>query len=85
MDLHLTEKGQTTIPKALREHLGVGPGGTIKAVILEDGRVYLVPSVPLSSLKGMFKGRVSKPVSIDEMNASIRDKAAERYRRRSKG
>jgi antitoxin PrlF len=81
MDLHLTEKGQTTIPKALREHLGVGPGGTIKVVILDNGSVYMVPSASLSSLKGMFKGRVAKPVTVDEMNATVRSKAAERYRR----
>lgn len=84
MDLHLTDKGQTTIPKALREHLGVKPGDKITAVILRDGSVYLVPKTPLSSLKGMFKDRVSKPVSIEDMNAAVKEGAEERDRRSRK-
>jgi AbrB family looped-hinge helix DNA binding protein len=76
MDLTLTSKGQATIPKEVREHLGVKPGDKVKCVTLADGRVYLLPKVPAAALKGMFKGRVTKPVTVGQMNAAIRKKAA---------
>ena len=84
MDLTLTSKGQATIPKEVREHLGVKPGDKVKCVTLPDGRVYLLPKKPLSSLKGMFKGRVKRAVMIEEMDAGIRQKAAERFKRSAK-
>lgn len=84
MDITLTSKGQATIPKEVREHLGVAPGDKVKCVTLADGRVYLLPKRPLSSLKGMFKGRVKKAVTIEEMNEAVRKKAVERYSRSHK-
>lgn len=38
----ITAKGQTTIPKAVRQALGVGYGGEITYVVDEGGRVSLL-------------------------------------------
>ncbi|MBE7539602.1 MAG: AbrB/MazE/SpoVT family DNA-binding domain-containing protein [Opitutaceae bacterium] len=38
--LHLTQKGQTTFPKPMREWLGVEPGGDV-LVEFHEGRVTL--------------------------------------------
>ena len=39
--MRITEKGQVTIPKAIRNRLGVGPGSEVDFVESPDG-VYLV-------------------------------------------
>ena len=38
----LTQKGQTTIPKTVREHLGLKANARIVYVPQPDGRVYMV-------------------------------------------
>ena len=51
----LTSKFQITIPKSVRDKLGVKPGQ--RSYILALGRtIRLVPRVPLMSLKGIAKG-----------------------------
>jgi len=42
--LHLTEKGQTTFPKSLREMLGVKPGGDV-LVEFQNGKTTLTADV----------------------------------------
>lgn len=39
----MTTKGQVTIPKRLRDHLGLGPGSKVDFELLDDGRVVLHP------------------------------------------
>ncbi|MFQ6129037.1 MAG: AbrB/MazE/SpoVT family DNA-binding domain-containing protein [Thermoplasmata archaeon] len=66
----LTEKAQTTIPKAIREYLGVGAGDTVDWYILE-GRV-IVDS----------RKRVKKPADV-LLSAKVRlDEDAVRLVRR---
>jgi len=81
MESSLTSKGQMTIPKAARNHLGVRPGDRVKIFLHPDGTVVLIPKVPVSSLKGMFAGRVEKPVSVEEMGAAAEEGAAEEFGR----
>jgi AbrB family looped-hinge helix DNA binding protein len=42
----VSSKGQITLPKSIREHLGVGPGSTVRYE-LQDGVVLLMRSDPL--------------------------------------
>jgi antitoxin PrlF len=35
----LTTKGQVTIPKPIRDRLGIGPGSAVEFEIAQDGRV----------------------------------------------
>ena len=71
----LTSKGQTTIPKDVREHLGLRPGDRIEFVLTEDKTVLLKPATrPVTDLKG-FLPKPARPVTIEEMKAAIRKRA----------
>ncbi len=67
----ITSKGQVTIPKSIREHLGVGPGDRIVFRETESGEVVVEPAtVDVMSLRGMFKA--SRHVSLEEMDEAVR-------------
>src|SRR4029079_15091453 len=66
MQSAITIKGQATIPKAIRDHLGLKPGDRVKFFIHPDGSVVLLPKLPVSALRGIVKAR-SQPVTIEEM------------------
>ena len=70
MDSAITVKGQATIPKPIREHLGLKPGDRVKFFIHPDGTVVLLPKVPVTALRGMLK-RQGPPVTIEHMNDAI--------------
>jgi antitoxin PrlF len=42
----LTSKGQVTIPKHIRDSLGLGPGSAVDFDVDEQGRVVLRPAHP---------------------------------------
>ena len=44
MIVTLTSKGQTTVPKPIRDHLGLHAGDKLDFVIEPDGRVTLRPA-----------------------------------------
>ncbi len=67
MDSAITVKGQATIPKAIREHLGLKPGDRVKFFVHTDGSVVLLPKRPASALRGILKSRRKRPVTIAEM------------------
>jgi len=84
MESTLTVKGQATIPKAIREHLGLKPGDRVKFFVHPDGTVVLLPKRPVSALRGIVKPR-RKPVTVEEMNEAVAAGATEgapRTRRR---
>src|SRR5438445_5329695 len=72
----ITVKGQATIPKAIREHLGLKPGDRVKFFVHPDGSVVLLPKLSASSLRGIIKSRRRRPVTIEEMNEAAADRAA---------
>jgi antitoxin PrlF len=80
----VTVKGQATLPKAVRDHLGLKPGDRVKFFIHPDGRVMLLPTAPISRLRGILKKPGSKPVTIEEMDDAIAEGATARFLR-SKG
>ncbi|HXJ94660.1 MAG TPA: type II toxin-antitoxin system PrlF family antitoxin [Terriglobia bacterium] len=46
MESAITVKGQATIPKAVREHLGLKPGDRVKFILCPGGTVVLLPKLP---------------------------------------
>ena len=42
MSTVVTSKGRVTIPKAIRDHLGIRPGTAVEFRVAPDGRVMLV-------------------------------------------
>jgi antitoxin PrlF len=76
MESAITVKGQATIPKAIREHLGLKPGDRVKFFMHPDGSVVLLPKLPASALRGVVKSRRRRPVTIEEMTDVAREGAA---------
>jgi len=67
----ITSKGQITIPKPVRERLGVHPGDRVEFVEMENGVFQLVAATrELSSLKGIVP-KPKKTVSLEEMKEAI--------------
>ena len=69
----LTSKGQTTIPKDVRDHLKLQAGDAIDFVIEPDGSVVVRPAtVHVRELKGILHRKGMKAVSVTAMNAAVR-------------
>jgi AbrB family looped-hinge helix DNA binding protein len=68
--MRVTEKGQVTIPKPIREHLGIGPGTEVDFV-LRDDEVHLVRVHESNDLKGESRG---------ERMVRLLQEAAKKYR-----
>jgi AbrB family looped-hinge helix DNA binding protein len=81
MESALTSKGQTTIPKAIRDHLGLKPGDRVKFFIHPDGTVVMLPIIPVTGLRGILKSRRRRPVTIAEMNRATAEGASSVRRR----
>jgi antitoxin PrlF len=75
MESAITSKGQATIPKRIREHLGLKPGDRVKFFVHADGSVALLPKVPAAALRGMVKSRHRRPVTMDEMTKAVAEGA----------
>ena len=76
MESAITEKGQATIPKAIREHLRLKPGDRVKFFVHPDGSVVLPPKLPAAALRGIVKSRCRRPVTIDEMTKAVAEGAS---------
>jgi AbrB family looped-hinge helix DNA binding protein len=77
----MTSKGQTTIPKDIRQKLGLKPGDRIHFVTLPDGTVRLMAqNLPVTALKGMLD-RPKRRLTIKQINEAIGEAVAEKYRR----
>ena len=73
----LTSKGQTTIPKAIREYLDLKPGDRIDFVT-EGDRVYLKPiNRTVKRLSGILHRPDGPTLTLAEIEAGIQDAAVE--------
>lgn len=74
----LTSKGQITVPRDVRQRLGLDSGDRVEFVEIEQGVFAIKPVIDdVRSLKGLLK-KPAKPVSVEDMNAAIRARAARR-------
>ena len=71
----ITTKGQTTIPKFVREALGVQTGDRLRYVIT-DGDVRLLPLKSVSRLFGVLRGQ-GPALTVEEMEKAVSDGAAD--------
>jgi AbrB family looped-hinge helix DNA binding protein len=81
MESAITVKGQATIPKQVREHLGLKPGDRLKFFLHPDGTVVLLPKVAARAMRGMAKFRRRRPVTIDQMTRAAAEGASLAKRR----
>lgn len=70
----VTSKGQITIPKRVRELLGIKPGSLVDFQRSEDGRVVLVKvgKKARPSRFARLRGRAGRGLSTDEIMAMTR-------------
>ena len=67
----LTTRGQTTIPKPIREALGLQPGDRVEFTLEGDQAVLRRAGADLSVLDGMLDRSGQEPISVEEMNETI--------------
>lgn len=73
----LTSKGRATIPKEIRDYLGLDPGDRI-LFVLQDGEVILRPVArTLLEMRGAIRPRRT-PEDFDKVRRAVRRKAGSR-------
>jgi AbrB family looped-hinge helix DNA binding protein len=78
----ISPKGQVTIPRAVRNELGLKPGDRIEFVKGSSGRYALwAINSDIRSLKGMIKSPLGRAVTVEEMNEAIALGAVGRWER----
>ncbi len=71
----ISSKGQITLPKSLRERLGLESGDRVDFVLSADGRYSLVPiKTSITALMGCV-GKSPKPVSVEAMKEVVKRRA----------
>ncbi|MGO4441458.1 AbrB/MazE/SpoVT family DNA-binding domain-containing protein [Rhizobium sp. RAF56] len=70
----LTSKGQVTVPKAVRDLLGIGPGSKVDFTRAPDGSVVLVRADDQNhvSLFAQLRGHAGKGLDTDAILALTR-------------
>lgn len=71
----ITAKGQTTLPKVVRDALSVQAGDRVRYFVL-DGEVRIVPVRPIRRLYGMLRYE-GPPVTLEDMDRAIAEGACE--------
>ena len=69
----ITAKGQTTLPKAVREALSVNAGDRVRYVI-QDGQVRLLGVRPIKRLYGVLQHH-GPAATLDDMDNAIAEGA----------
>ena len=75
LESSVTKKGQTTLPKPVRDTLGVQAGDRVRYVVLDD-EVRILPVRPIRRLFGALK-HDGPPVTVEEMERAVADAASE--------
>ena len=71
----ITAKGQTTLPKVVRDALSVQAGDRVRYFVL-DGEVRIVPVRPIRRLYGMLRYD-GPPVTLEDMDRAVAEGASE--------
>ena len=83
----VTSKGQITIPKGIRDRLGINPGDRLEFTVDEEGNLVGKPlrSSAAGGLAGCLHHLAKEtPVTLAEMDEAIRGAALERDARTRK-
>lgn len=68
-DVTLTSKGQTTIPKEIRDGLGMKPGDRMTFTLMPDGTVVMrVKSGSIMELAGRLHKKGRKPLPVGQLS-----------------
>jgi antitoxin PrlF len=65
----LTSKGQTTIPKDIRDSLGIKSGDRMTFTLMPDGTVLLrVKNKSVMNLAGSLRKKGRKPMPVEQLS-----------------
>ena len=68
-DATLTSKGQTTIPKEIRDELGIKPGDRMTFTLMPDSTVIMrVKNKRINELAGTLHKKGRKPVPVEQLS-----------------
>ena len=68
-DATLTSKGQTTIPKEIRDSLGMKSGDRMTFTLMPDGTVVMrVKSRSVTELAGTLHKKGRKPLPVEQLS-----------------
>jgi antitoxin PrlF len=82
IEVSVSPKGQLTLPKALREKLGVVHGGTVRMGMEESGRAFVDAPKPKGLLELVkLLPKAKRHVTLEEMDEGIAEAVTERYLR----
>jgi len=73
----LTSKGQTTIPREVREFLKLRPGDKLEFTINPGSNTVTMKAanIPVTDLKGLLKREGMKPYNPQERQLALRKRA----------
>ena len=73
----LTSKGQTTIPRAVRDFLKLKPGDRLEFKLNPESQTVLLTAanIHISVLEGLLKREGMKPYNSNERKMAIRKRA----------
>jgi AbrB family looped-hinge helix DNA binding protein len=80
----ITSKGQTTIPKEIREQFNLQPGDRILFFVNDAGRIEIQPLIDITVVKGLLKRPGRKAGSLRQISQAPRRGAVRRFERSSK-
>lgn len=66
----ITSRGQTTLPKAVREALDLKAGDLVRYFVYDDGEVRIAKVLPLSRLAGILKYD-GPPATLEDIERGI--------------
>ena len=77
----VTSKGQVTIPKEVRERVGLRPGDHLRFTVTKDGAIHAEPLDSRGSprsLAGYLNDRIAatEPIDLDEMAEAMKEAVA---------
>ena len=65
----MTTKGQVTVPREIRDRLGLGPGDKMSFTMLSDGTVVMRPKTRrLADLAGLLSRPNQPRVTVEDMS-----------------
>jgi AbrB family looped-hinge helix DNA binding protein len=76
----LTSRGQTTIPKSIREALRLQPGDRVEFILEGDHVTLRRAGADLTALDGMLDRSDREPASVEAMNEAIEQAASSGFR-----
>ncbi len=68
-DATLTSKGQTTIPKEIRDSLGMKPGDRMTFTLMPDATVIMrLKGKSVTELAGMLQKKGRAPIPVEQLS-----------------